>query len=97
MKTYVVGQAVRLEATVLDEDDQVVPPTGVALLVFGPTDSVGANVAVEPHPDDANRLIANVVPNVAGVWRYRWERTDGPRFAREGAFIASPRTVPSGA
>jgi hypothetical protein len=94
MRSYTLGQTIRLEASLLDADDQVIAPTGMRLLIFGPTDSTGVLISTQVDPDDVNLLYAEVSPAAAGVWRYRWEVPSGTKAAREGAFTVAARTVP---
>jgi hypothetical protein len=94
MKIYTLGQTIRLDASLRDEDDAVIEPTGMRLLLFGPADNVGQIISTNPDPDDANLLYAEVSPSTAGVWRWRWEVPSGTKAAREGAFQVVARTVP---
>lgn len=94
MRSYTIGQTIRLEAELLDENDEVIEPAGMRLLLFGPSDSVGAIVSTTPDPDEATKLYAEVSPSTPGVWRYRWEVPSGTKAAHEGAFQLVARTVP---
>jgi hypothetical protein len=94
MRAYTLGQTIRLSCHLLDEQDQVVTPAGLRLLLFGPSDSVGQIIPTTPDPDDPNLLVAEVSPITAGVWRYRWEVPSGVKAAGEGAFQITARTVP---
>lgn len=95
MKSYVLGQTVRIEGQLRDETDAVIDPTGLRLLLFGPSDSVAQTVSTQPDPTDPTKLYAEVSPSVAGVWRYRWEVPSGTRAAEERAFRILPRSVPA--
>lgn len=94
MRTYILGQTIRLSAQLFDDKDVAIDPTGMRLLLFGPTDSVAQIIGATVDPGDETTLYAEVSPSVAGVWRYRWEVPSGTKAADERSFTVVARTVP---
>ena len=93
VKTYLLGNSVRIKARLTDENGTVLDPATLALLTLAP----GATESVEQTltPEDDEFAIGILTPDVAGTWRYRVECTTGVVAAYEHSFIVTDRTVPA--
>lgn len=91
MNSYLLGNAVRLEARLRDgQTDAAVAATDIRLTLQGPNDAAGV-----PQPvslDGPGLAHAVVTPNATGEWRYRWQ-VGGTPAAAEGAFLVTAPTV----
>ena len=93
-KRYPLGQTIRLWAELYDTSDQLTDTDGLRLLLFGPNDATGVVTAVSE--DGEGKVYADVTPEVAGTWRYRFEiPSTGQRAAKERRFIVEDREVPA--
>ena len=90
MNSYPFGTLVLLSSAFTDADDVPVDPTLVTLYVRG---SDGVKIT---YPSDALTKVSTgvytrqVIPEFAGVWRYRFEGTGAAIAAGENKFEVKP-------
>lgn len=87
-----IGDLVRIDRTFLNAAGAAADPDTVELHVLSPS-----GVASEPEVVDdegTGEYHADVTPDEAGVWRYRWATTGDPQVNDEGSFRVRRRRVP---
>ena len=88
---FYVNTEMRLEATFENSDGTAVDPDTVKFRTYAPS---GAKASYTYGDDDevqresAGKYTADIVPDEAGRWHYRWETTGtGTKIALEGDFL----------
>ena len=95
MDRYDIGDLVRLAASYTDGDAQPADPDTVALVVLAPDDT---ETTVDVTRDEAGEYHADIEPDQAGTWRYRWQATGAPQGgqgADPGQFHVRPEFYPA--
>lgn len=88
--TFDIGDRVRLKASFSDEG-AAVDPTSVTCTVRAPD---GALTSPGVSKDDVGRYSAEVAPDSAGAWLFRFEGTGAYVAAEEREFFIRERLVP---
>ncbi len=90
------GANLRINVTITDGFDVPVDPTTVTFKTCSPCGQITSYVfgtATEVQRSGTGQYLADIAPEEAGRWQYRWQTTgSGTPFAKEGDFIvqASP-------
>jgi hypothetical protein len=87
---FLIGQVVRVPVRVLDRAGKGVDPGTVVLKIRPPGGSLALPEVVK---DAVGRYHVDVVANVAGLWRYRWEFAAPNAGAVEGEFSVQASKV----
>ena len=93
VRTYLLGNAIRVVAKLRDVNGVVIDPTVLRLLVAGPSDANSTAYPMTPDADDEH-AIGLFTPNTPGVWRYRVEATSLADAVVEHSVIIEDRAVP---
>ncbi len=93
VRTYLLGNGVRVMAKLRDAAGVVVDPTVLRLLVVGPGETESTEYSMTPDAEDEH-AIGFFTPTVAGTWRYRVEATSLVDAAAEHSLIVEDRAVP---
>ena len=86
-----VGANLRLRSDFTDDQGTLVNPASVQIYIMPPQG--GQTLYVYDTDDEVDRLstgkyYCDVVPNVSGRWRFRWEAADGAvTVVKEGNFL----------
>jgi hypothetical protein len=93
--TYNQGQRVRLTAHFTNDEGADADPNVIRLKVKDPTGTVTEYVypAAPVVKDDTGNYHADIVPNLAGDWYYRWESEGVPQVAEDSQFMVSDSPV----
>jgi hypothetical protein len=87
---YLIGQQIRLSASFTTAAGAAADPSAVTLTVRPPS---GAPTMPTPAKDSTGNYHADVVPSVAGAWRYRWIGAGALVAAAEGEFLVTESQV----
>jgi len=85
------GTSLRITVNFVDEDGSAVDPTTVTFSTYNPcrtkTDYV-YDTDAEVGRSAAGAYYADIEPDIAGRWHYRWKTTgSGTTIAKEGNFV----------
>lgn len=88
---YYVNSPLRLTVNFQDDDGDDTDPTTVLIKVMSPSGVETSYTYLtddEVQQVDAGDYTADITPDEAGRWRYRWETTgSGTTLAEEGDFL----------
>lgn len=87
---YDIGDKITLEASFTDAG-VLVDPTTVSCIVRSPSDEITERDVT----GEAGHYTAEIEPNEAGTWWYRFEGTGAYQAAEEGEFAVRLRRVPA--
>jgi hypothetical protein len=89
MNTYDIGDQVRLSVAFTDEDGHAADPTVITVKYADPTGAITTLVYdtdAAVGREETGAYYADLVPDRAGIWRYRWTGSGAITSAAEGSF-----------
>lgn len=89
INSYDIGDTVRLTAGFSNAAGALADPATVALTVTKPDGTLLAGTT--PTNTSTGLYGYDLVPDMAGLWRYRWVSTGDPATAEEGVFFVRRR------